>query len=224
MLTDKGHDLTAVHAGNVHPLCSPHRIAAARADVLPAVGLGGAFDDGGVVVSGKARNSEEEKFVAGDRDGVQVVLFDEVKQLLSGGGNRPSVFGVTLHDESVCLCCFLIAAIMVHGSSADILDAVDVAVVVGEFVHQDAYGLVYRSTKGSRPDVQLMGNTNGGNPRVLAGGEVSQSLGGTLDGDGGTFQLIVKEAGVQQVKEDVQVLDSLNVGGDFLHNFSLLYS
>ena len=79
MLTDKGHDFTAVHTGNVHPFCSPHRITAARADVLPAVGLSGAFDDSGVVVSGEAGDSEEEKLVAGDGDGVQVMFLDEVK-------------------------------------------------------------------------------------------------------------------------------------------------
>ena len=224
MLICKNHRLPTVHTGNVDQLGCTDGIAATGTDVLPAVGLGGAFDDGLVVVSGQAGDAEEEEFVAGDGDGVQVMLLDEVKQLLTGSGNRPSVFRVTLHDKPVCLRCFLIAAIMVHGSSADILNAVDVAVVVGEFVHQDAYGLVYRSTKGSRPDVQLMGNTNGGNPRILTGGEVSQCLGGTLDGDGRTFQLIVKETGVQQVKEGVQVLDSFNVGGNLFHDFSLLCS
>ena len=52
MLICKNHRLPTVHTGDIDQLGCPDRITAARADVLPAVGLGGAFDDSCVVVSG----------------------------------------------------------------------------------------------------------------------------------------------------------------------------
>ena len=52
MLSCKDHRLPTVHAGNVDQLGCTDGITAARTDVLPAIGLGGAFDDSLVVVSG----------------------------------------------------------------------------------------------------------------------------------------------------------------------------
>ena len=38
VLTCKNHNLLAVHTGDIDQLCSPDRVSAARADILPAVG------------------------------------------------------------------------------------------------------------------------------------------------------------------------------------------
>ena len=70
MLICKNHRLPTVHAGDIDQLCGSDGITTARADVLPAVGLGGAFDDSLIIISSQTGDSEEEKFVAGDMDAV----------------------------------------------------------------------------------------------------------------------------------------------------------
>ena len=70
MLRCKNRGLPTVHTGDIDQLGCPHRITAARTDILPAVRSGRAFDDGSIVVSGEARDPKEEELVAGDVDTV----------------------------------------------------------------------------------------------------------------------------------------------------------
>ena len=135
MLTDKGHDFTAVHTGNVHPFCSPHRITAARADVLPAVGLSGRQNgDGSVAVSACAGDSDAVALVPVNEDIRQVVFKDKGQQIITGMGDCPSVLGMMLYDKAMGFGDLLETLVVVAVASGRILEALDASPVVASLM------------------------------------------------------------------------------------------
>lgn len=195
----------------------PNRISAARADIFPAVGFGRVLDDGLVAVSGQSGNTEPLKLIPGDGDFLQVVFFGKVNQFLTGRGNRPAILWMTLCNKAMLLRCRFESPVVIHGSSADILNSVDMAIVVGHFMAENAQGIFNGRGQGPGSDVYFVAYSIERNPGIFPGREMPQSIRRTLDGDGRTFQLIIKESSIQQVKEPVQIFNGFCVGGNFFH-------
>ena len=95
---------------------------------------------------------------------------------------------------------------------------VNVAVVVADLMEEGGTDVFNRTIKGSRSNIDLMGATQGRNPRILSQGEVTISSGGTLDCYSGPGKFPQKIVLVEQVKNMVEVACYSVIGRELFHS------
>ena len=103
-LSNQKQLFVAVHASDVYNLCGSDAHATTGASVFAAAALSGSHTDEGrdTVVSAGAGNLETAELIPIDKNVGQVVLQNELQEVITGTGNRPTVFLVMIHDQTVC--------------------------------------------------------------------------------------------------------------------------
>ena len=135
-------------------------------------------------MSAGAWDADAGELVAVDEDVGQVILEDELDQIVSGGGMRPSVFVAVGDDQTPALSSLLEAAIVIGAAPTAILNTVLVVVVVNHFVEQGGGNFLDGAGQGTGSDVDFMGAAQFGDPCVFPQGEVTVCSRSGLDGDG----------------------------------------
>ena len=114
----------------------------------------------------------------------QVIVKTELKQFVTGGSVRPSIFVAMLYAQATLFRSSLEPLVVVGVAAAAILNAVDVVVVVNHLMQQRCYHALDVPAQSSCANVDFMGAAQFGNPGIFPEGEVAVCLGGGLDGDG----------------------------------------
>ena len=99
---------------------------------------------------------------------------------------RPSVFLTALYDKASGFGCFLEPFVVVGAAPAAILDALLVVVVVDHLVEQSSGDRFDGTGQSPRPNVDLVGSSQLGNPGIVPKGKMPIGSGGGLDGNGGS--------------------------------------
>ena len=96
------HGFLAVQTGDVYKLGSSDAISAAGADVLSAAALLGRWGrHSASAVCASSAHGDAVEFVAGDKDVGQPVFQYEVKQVIAGAGDSPTILLMMLNDKTV---------------------------------------------------------------------------------------------------------------------------
>ena len=112
----------------------PHRVTAAGADIFAAAGCSRRSWCPRAAVRTCSRDRNAIELVACNKNVRQLVFKDKVKEVIARRRHRPAVFLVMLHDKPVAFGNLLKTLVVVGVSSAGVLDAVDVALVMDHFM------------------------------------------------------------------------------------------
>ena len=134
-----------VHASDVHNLRGSDAHATTGASVFAAAALSGSHTDEGreTVVRAGAGNLKTAELIPIDENVCQVVLQNKLQEVITGTGNRPTVFLVMIHDQTVCGGCIPELAVVVGVTTAAILNALHMVVVVNHLM-QEGCGIMPR--------------------------------------------------------------------------------
>lgn len=119
--------------------------------------------------------------------------------------------------QAVAFCNFLEALVVVGVSSARVLDAVDVTVVMDHLVQERSADILDGSGKRTGSDVYLVAIPCNGYPSVIPCGEMPVGAGGGLNCDGWSYKCTFKIVVVQEVKELVQVTSNTVIRSQLFH-------
>ena len=132
-----------------------------------------------------ASDLETAELVPIDKNVGQVVLQNELQEVITGTGNRPTVFLMMIHDQTVCGGCVSELAVVVGVASAAVLNALHMVVVVNQFMKKSRNHFFNGSGESTGSNVDFVGAAQLGNPGIVTEGEVTIGTWGALNGDGG---------------------------------------
>ena len=185
-LSRKHHLFCTVQTADVDVLGGPDRIAATGTDILPGGACTGCYRWRGGSMCAGACDPVAAVFVAVDENVTQIIVQAELQEAVAGACDRPSVFVVVIHDQTVCFCAVPETAVVVSAATGTVLHTVDVIVIVHHLMQQRGADVFDRTGQGTGSDVDLMGGPLLADPGVIPEGEVAVGLRGGLDGDGGS--------------------------------------
>ena len=140
----------------------------------------------GITVRSCSCNRYSIEFVAGDEDIAQIIFEHEGQKLIVWLSNCPAVFFVMAYCQTMALSNLLEAFVVVGISSARVLDAVNMAVVMHHLVKQRRTDIFDRSCKRTGSNVDFIAAAGDGYPSVVSHGEVPICSRGGLNSDGGS--------------------------------------
>ena len=187
-LSNQKQLFVAVHASDVYNLCGSDAHATTGASVFAAAALSGSHTDEGrdTVVSAGTGNLKTAELIPIDKNVGQVVLQNELQEVITGTGNRPTVFLMMIHDQTVCGGGSPELAVVVGVTTAAILNALHMVVVVNHLMKESRNHFLDGSGESTGSNVDFVGSSQLGNPGVFSQREVSVSLGSGLNCDGGS--------------------------------------
>ena len=124
---------------------------------------------------------------------------------------------MVVNDKTVALCDLSKPFVMVSPVPASVLDAMDISIVVTELMLKGGTDILDWTIKGPSSNVDLMGATQGRNPRILSQGEVTIGSGGTLDCYSGSGKFPRKIVLVEQVEDVIQIACYSVIGCKLFH-------
>ena len=146
---------------------------------------------------------------------------DEVQQLFGRARDGPAILFVVFDGQTVCLCLFLKAPVMVDPVVAGVLDAGLHAVLVHHLVQQGGSGLLDGAIKGSRRNIDLVLVLAACLPD-LGAGDVTIRGWGLFQADDGLGQLACKVVLVELAEHLFQLIGSAGGFDSLFHDFSNL--
>ena len=108
------------------------------------------------------------------------------QEVIAGCGDRPTIFLVVIHDQTVSFGGIPKLAVVVGVASAAILNPIHMVVIVNHFVQKGCCHFFNGAGQCSGADVDFVSTADLGNPGVLSQREVSIGFWRGLDGDGGS--------------------------------------
>ena len=139
----------------MNALSSSNTVPTAGADIFPTAAWL-RRERRGVAVCSCSCNRYPIELVAGDEDIAQIIFEDEGQQLVVWLSDGPAVFLVMTHCQTMALGNLLEALVVVGITSARILDAVDMAIVMHHLVKQRRTDIFDRSCKRTGSDVDFI--------------------------------------------------------------------
>ena len=124
------------------------------------------------------------EFVAGDEDVAQIVIEHESQQLIVWLSDGPAVFFVMTDCQTMALGNLLEALVVIGISSARVLDAVDMAIVMHHLVKQRRTDIFDRPCERTGSDVDFIAAAGDGYPSIISHREVPICSRGGLNSDG----------------------------------------
>lgn len=124
------------------------------------------------------------ELIAGDEDIAQIVFEHKSQQLVVWLSDGPAVFFMMAYHQAMTLGNLLEAFVVVGISSARVLDAVDMTVVMHHLVKQRRTDIFDRSCERTGSNVDFVAAAGDRNPSVISHREVSICSWCGLDGDG----------------------------------------
>ena len=114
----------------------------------------------------------------------QIVVQDKLQQTVRRRSDRPSIFRVMIHDQTMCGSRIPEFAVVIGVASGAILDTVNMVVIVNHFMQKGCGNLFDGTRQGSGSNVDLMCTAQLRYPGIFPQGEMPVGFGGGLDGDG----------------------------------------
>ena len=139
----------------MNALGGPNTVPATGADVLSTAARLW-WERWGIAVRSCSCNRYSVEFVAGDEDVAQIVFEHKSQQLIVWLSDCPAIFFVMAYCQAMALGNLLEALVVIGISSARILDAVDMAIVMHHLVKQRRTDIFDRSCERSSPDVYFV--------------------------------------------------------------------
>lgn len=172
-----------IQAADVDGFGSPDGVAAAGADILPGgAGLAPGGWRGWSVRAGSC-DLVAAVFVAVDENVGQIVVQAELQQMVAGACDRPAVFVMMFHKETMCDGAVPESSVVVCPSSAAILNAINVIVVMYHLMQQCGADVFNGSCQGSGAQINFVGRAVLADPGIISEREMPIGLGCGLDGD-----------------------------------------
>ena len=109
-----------------------------------------------------------EELVSVNQDVAQVVVQTKLQEAVTGTGDRPSVFVMMIDDQASAFSCDLKLLVVVGITTAAILDALHMVVIVNHLMKKSCCNLFDGAGPRTGADVDFMGSTDFGNPGVLS--------------------------------------------------------
>ena len=133
-----------------------------------------------------AGDLEAAELVPIDKNVGQIVLQNHFQKLVARTGDRPTIFLVVIHDQTVSFGGIPKLAVVVGVASAAILNPIHMVVIVNHFVQKGCCHFFNGAGQCSGADVDLVRAAQLGNPGVFSQGEMTVGFWRGLDGDGGS--------------------------------------
>lgn len=188
----------------MNALGGPNTVPAAGADIFPTAACL-RWERWGIAVRSCSCNRYAVELIAGDEDIAQIVFEHKSQQLIVWLSDGPAVFFVMAYSQTVALGNLLEAFVVVGISSARVLDAVDVAVVMHHLVKQRCADVFNGSCERTGPDIDFVAAASDGYPSIVSHREVTICSRCRLDSNGGSCKCIFKKSLIEQVKQLVEI-------------------
>ena len=136
VLAANNHFCLTVHASNMDAFRSPDRVSTAGADIFTAAGWLRRRRCGIAVVTACARDRDTIKLIPGDKNVWKFIFKHKVQQFIRWRCQRPAIFFMVGHIQSMGFGNLLETLVVVCIASAGVLNAVKLTIVVAHLMEQ----------------------------------------------------------------------------------------